>query len=105
MFTPEGWEWLANWVAGEVRNGALLVVSDGAQSASAPIATVEVTQDQDSYVLTATASFAEGEANFEWKDRSIKLGDGTVIDSLREDLGRKAQGAEWDLTVQVTFGP
>lgn len=104
MFTPEGWEWLAKWVAEQVGNGGWIVVAGEGKSAAAPVRQVEVTDQHDgTYRLTAVAIFKEDDANFEWEKRLVKLPDQTVIDSLAEDMGRKAQGSEWEMTVNIDF--
>jgi hypothetical protein len=105
MFTPEGWEWMAKLVADQVGNGGWIVIAGGGKSSAAPVKQVEVTDQGDgAYRLTAVAVFAEGDANFEWEKRLVKLPDGTVIDALEADLGRKAEGAEWEIAVKIDFG-
>jgi len=106
MLTPEGWEWIADWVAGEVANGGFIIVADlEGHSGAAPVrsATVEK-QENGAYRLTATAVFAEADSNFTWNKRKIKLADGTEIEAEEEDLGRKAEGAEWEIAVKIDFG-
>lgn len=104
MFTPEGWQWLAEWVGQEVGNGGWIVVAGGGKSGAAPITSATVSDNGDgTYVLTCVATFAEADANFEWEKRMVKLPDGKVIDALEEDLGRKAEGSEWQMTVKIDF--
>lgn len=106
MFTPAGWKWLSRWVAGEVGNGGWIVVAGEGKSAAAAAREVAVEDRGDgSYLLTCVATFTEDEANFTWEERLVKLPDGTVVDAVKEDLGRKARGAEWDITVKIDFGP
>lgn len=106
MFTPEGWEWLAKWVSEQLGNGGWIVVAGDGKSGAAPAREVAVADNGDgSYRLTCVATFTEDDANFTWEKRLVKLPDGTVIDRVEEDLGRKAQGAEWDIAVKIDFGP
>jgi hypothetical protein len=106
MFSPEGWRWLAERVAEQLGNGGWIVVAGDDTSAAAPAREVAVSDNGDgSYRLTAVATFTENDANFTWEKRLVKFPDGTVIDRVEEDLGRKAQGAEWDIAVKIDFGP
>jgi hypothetical protein len=107
MFTPEGLKWLADWIADEVKGG-WIVVSDG--QGNSDVATIDtiVVEENDPqegegqvYEVVCTATFGEEVGNFEWAKRSIKLTDGTVIDSNTEDAGRKVQGSVW--TAEVTL--
>lgn len=107
MFTPEGLEWVGEWIAEELREGAWLVVADG-QGESAVATITEATyvvRDDGSSVVECTALFDSDQANFEWAKHDIKLANGTVIDRETEDLGRKASGAVWTLKVAVLIAP
>jgi hypothetical protein len=105
MLTPEGAKWMADWIVERLLAGSWIVVSDGAgESAVATISEARTEEDADGdYQVVATATFDENSANFEWKKRSVKLADGTVIDSDEEDAGRKVEGAVWtyDVTIEV----
>lgn len=107
MFTPEGLQWLGEWIAEELRESAWLVVADGqGESAVATIteAVYKVREDGSSAV-ECTALFDSDQANFEWAKHDVKLKDGTIIDRETEDLGRKADGAIWTLKVAVLISP
>lgn len=106
MLTPEGAKWMADWIVERLLAGSWIVVSDGAgESAVATIAEARTVEVEGAYSVEATATFGEGEANFEWSKRSIKLADGTVIDADDTDAGRKALGAEWTYAVTIEVGP
>lgn len=105
MITPEGWERIARWQAGEIENGGLLGVTNGTVSAWATVSAVAVSAlDGGGFRVAVEAIFAQDQANFEWTARSLKLADGTVIEAEPEDLGRKAEGAEWAIAVRIDFG-
>jgi hypothetical protein len=76
-----------------------LEVSDGQQTARAAITSAEVVDGE----LRLSATFAEGDANFEWSQRAVITPDGTRFDVEPEDLGRKARGTAWDLTVALSW--
>ena len=100
MFTPEGYKWLADWIAEEAQGG-WIVVSDGAgQSEVASITEIEVTEGESPTVI-CRATFTGDRANFEWAKRAVKLTDGTVIDVNEDDAGRKVEGAVWDVEVEI----
>lgn len=106
MLTPEGAQWLAAWMVERLLAGSWIVVSDGAgESAVATISDAQVVETEGTYSVVASATFEEGEANFEWRKRSVKLADGTVIDSDEEDAGRKVAGAVWAYQVTIDVGP
>lgn len=106
MFTEEGTEWLGEWIAGELQNGAWIVVADGqGESAVATITEAKyVTRDDGSTVVECVALFDEQNANFEWTKRSVKLNDGKIIDREVEDMGRKKQGSVWTIKVSIDVG-
>lgn len=105
MLTAEGWKWLADWVAGEVSNGGWVIVAGDGKSGAAPVKTATVEDlDGGGYRLVVTAVFASADSNFTWAQRRLKLADGTVIDAEDEDLGRKAEGSEWEIAVKIDFG-
>lgn len=99
MLTPEGAAWL--W-RNTVAEGSLsIVVSDGAQEASAVAEIKGIEVDDDGAVLTLLCAFGPDDANFEWRKREVRTKDGTVLDSLEEDQGRKAPGSEWSMEVSI----
>jgi hypothetical protein len=99
VFTPDGYDWLARRLA-EAVEGGWIIISDGAgQSFPAPIATIEIQEEDDKRRVLLSAEVGENDANFEWAKRSVKLTDGTVIDTDESDGGRKAQGAVWHAEV------
>jgi hypothetical protein len=101
VITPEGIALALEEIAEALRNGGTLVVSDSVTSASALISDIAIADG----VLTATATFGEGEANFEWREHQIVAADGTVIDKQPDDHGRKAQGAVWTLDAELELVP
>lgn len=95
-FTPEGLSWLARLLAEEAEQ-ACIVVSDGGElRATARASSITPEGGQ----VTFTATFGEGDANFEWRKRDLVLGN-VVIDSEEQDQGRKVTGTIW--TVEVTI--
>lgn len=98
MLTPVGLAWVTNLVSTALA-GAQLVVSDGEQSATAVVESVGIDEETQEVVLRAT--FGEGEANFEWRERYVQLADGTNVDALTEDQGRKAVGSIWVLEARI----
>ena len=67
----------------------------GSNVASTAISEIEVLppeDDMESYRLVIRGVFQPGEANFEWRERGVKLKDGTLIDRTVADGGRKAPG-------------
>lgn len=99
MITPEGTEWLANLLATHLQGG-WIIISDG-NGESFPAAIEQITVSDDKTQVLVGAEVGEGDANFEWAKRSVKLTDGTVLDADETDGGRKAQGAVW--TAEVAF--
>lgn len=93
--TADGVLTVAAWIAPQLA-GAQLVVSDGGeQSASAPAAVTAVEGE-----ITLRAEFGELDANFEWRHRSVRVGDVDFdVDEL--DMGRKPLGAIWALEVPI----
>jgi hypothetical protein len=106
MLTPDGWQQVAEWLAGRIQEGAWVVVADSqGQSAVATVSKVETKPIEGGGTrLTCSAAFPAADANFEWTKRSIKLADNTVIDREVEDLGRKVEGSEWEIEVGIDFG-
>lgn len=101
MLTQEGQAWLAALIAGELEGGSVLV-SDGDQSAQAPIERIDAqrvtaSDGVESFRVMALATFGENDANFEWLESAVVLADGTEVDRTVEDRGRKAQGAIWSI--------
>lgn len=80
--------------------GGTIEVSDGAQTSSATIERVGVTDA----AIQVTASFGLEQANFEWKTRRVLDKDGEVVDEADEDGGRKAVGSVWAMSVDLTWG-
>lgn len=107
MITPEGTDWLAKLIATHLQGGWIIISDGKGESYPAPITSIEVqgetddTEDPEGRIVLATAEVGENEANFEWAKRSVKLTDGTVLDSDESDGGRKVQGAVW--TAEVAF--
>ena len=99
MLTPSGASFLWELVAADLVDGSITVRSADGKSAEAPITSVDVTANR----IEVVAAFPDGEANFDWASRDIVASDGTVLDTKREDLGRKAPGAEWTLAASIEF--
>ncbi len=100
MFTSDGLNWLAVIVE-ERLAGAQLQVGNGETAVAVPIESIEVAEDG---TVKLVGTFGEEQANFDWRSRSILLADGTEIDRVEEDQGRKAQGSVWTLEAEVEFG-
>lgn len=100
MLTPEGaqriWEILSGQSDDTLEGGAILV-EGGGQEARSAIESLTI----ENGVLTATATFDESFANFEWRHRELLTRDGVVIDAMNEDMGRKAGGHVWTIAVEV----
>jgi hypothetical protein len=100
MLTAEGaqriWEILAGQSDDTLDGGAILV-EGGGQEARSAIEELSIAHG----VLTATATFGEDFANFEWRHRELLTKQGVVLDAANEDMGRKASGHEWTITVEV----
>jgi hypothetical protein len=92
MLTPDAAGWLA-----EALKGARLVVANGSEETAMAIAAEPVVEDGR---ITLTARFGPDDANFEWSERRVMIGD-RVIDVERVDLGRKAEGATWTLETEL----
>lgn len=100
--TSDGLRWL--WEARvKALEGAFVRVGDGTQFSEAKVASVELVQSQNpdgsqgiSAVLKTT--FPGDDANFEWTQRDVFVGK-VKIDAVKEDMGRKAPGAAWDVAV------
>lgn len=77
-----------------------LRVTDGTTTA-----TTEATATIDGGKLTLEGEFGTGEANFEWKQRSVALapnsGSDITVDREDVDLGRKVEGSIWTLVATV----
>lgn len=99
MLTPDGLAWVARLLESNFA-GANIVVSDGTNKAVNPV--TEVAIEEGGVVLRTT--FGEDEANFEWATRSIILPDGTEVDRIEEDQGRKAVGQVWGLEARIDLG-
>lgn len=97
--TPEGAALTAATMRDVLADGQL-EVSDGTQSARADVVGAEVIDGE----LLLTATFAERDANFEWSQRTVIARDGTRYDAESGDLGRKAPGSAWALTVKLAWG-
>lgn len=98
MFTPDGLAWGARALAAGLA-GSSLVVTDGSSKAVAMVEAIEVIDD----IVILRASFGEAEGNFEWKQRSVVLQDGTEVDRLVEDQGRKAPGSIWTAEARIAL--
>lgn len=94
--TPEGAAAFAEWASTPLAD-ATIVVRNATQEATAQLAGPPVIQGG---VVTLRAEFAEQEANFDWQQRDVVLGD-RVIDSQRGDFGRKSEGAIWTVEVPI----
>lgn len=51
------------------------------------------------------ATFGENDANFDWRERGVKLADGTLVDRTVEDGGRKAPGSVWTVETVLDLMP
>jgi hypothetical protein len=103
VLTPEGIALLWRLAAGQsedTADGWSIVVSDGQTETSAAVESVEL-QDAE---ISLTATFAEDQGNHEWARRQVVSGDGVVIDSEDEDMGRKVQGV-WTEIVTLELAP
>lgn len=104
MFTPEGINLTLGALAPLLAGGQLRVL-DGdnepgeAQSATAPVGEIDLRDG----TLIMSATFGEQEANFDWRAREVLTADGTVLDRIVEDLGRKAPGSVWTLEAVVSL--
>lgn len=95
-FTEAGLAWLAELLVSNAAD-ARIIVSDGAsQKAATTVTSIE----RDGATIRAVATFGEGEANFDWRERSLVVGD-QVIDTEKEDQGRKVAGAAWTVEVEI----
>lgn len=100
MLTHEGSKLLMQLALGDSTDtisGWRVRVSDGSQEAFAPLDGVVLADDEGWSAANLTATFGELDANFEWTQRDIVSSSGVVVDTLIEDLGRKAVGAEWQV--------
>lgn len=79
------------------------MIGDGnGRTASSPITSSWVSGFEDEpSVLNAEATFAEAEAVFEWRERSVVDATGRVIDTETIDGGRKILGAVWTVAVEL----
>lgn len=98
--TPDGAAAFAEWASQNLA-GAEVVVSDGDQEARAPLTQAP---SVDGATVLLRAEFAEEQANFDWTERQIVLGD-RVLDSVSGDFGRKSAGAIWAVEVPIELGP
>ena len=100
-FTADGNRIAADGLA-EQLVGAQLVVTDGDQTASAPLD--DGYPIPDGAVVRLRATFGEDAANFEWRARRVENAGGLVVDIVNEDMGRKAAGAVWTLECELEIG-
>jgi hypothetical protein len=106
MWTPEGLARAIELLAEDLRGGYVIVRDgdnepDEAQQAKAAIESVAV----DGAQATVTASFSEGEANFDWRQRLVASASGVIVDFLEQDMGRKAPGAVWNVEAVLELAP
>lgn len=95
MLTSEGAALLWSIITGASTDQiSALRVTDGITSATAEL-DEPARADENALILVAT--FGDGDANFEWRERLVISRDGVVVDREAQDLGRKAQGSEWTL--------
>lgn len=100
MLTPDGVKWMAAWLVEEFRN-AVVVVSDGTQSADSPVASVETVEEDGSTFVRLATEFGSDQANFDWARRAVRLPDGTEVDAEETDGGRKVGGQVWEYEVRI----
>lgn len=108
MLTPEGLVRVWNIVMGEEQDtlkGGTLVVSDGHESASAPIDEFPFVQpnEQGEAVLSVSATFASEVANFAWLSVEVVTAGGQVLDRTEGFRGKKAVGSEWSITADLVL--
>lgn len=95
--TPDGLAFTASALERELTVAAAEIeMTDGNGNAAAARATI-VTEGSD---VILTASFAEGEGNFDWRSRRV-VAAGRVLDIEDGDWGRKPIGVVW--TIQAKF--
>lgn len=98
MLTPDGQRALAADTAARLEGGTVRV-SDGSSSAEAPILAVILKGG----VVAVEAEFGGADANFEWMVRELIGSDGTVLDRVEADMGRKSEGSLWAVDATVGF--
>lgn len=68
-------------------------------------AALDMPDDEETLlVITLRATFGEGVANFEWRERGVVVGD-ILIDRTVSDQGRKASGAVWEAEATLSLRP
>jgi hypothetical protein len=98
VLTPRGVAHIWTLLARELEQGGRLRVSDGTQQAETAVATATV---EDGPELVVTGTFPAGEASFDWLRQVVIAPGGTELDVADDDLGRKAGGSAWGLTVRL----
>lgn len=102
MLTSEGAALLWAIVTGASDDRIIaLRVTDGSASATAAL-DEPARAEENALILVAT--FPDGVANFEWRERLVVSRDGVIVDRESQDLGRKAQGSEWTLEATLELG-
>jgi hypothetical protein len=107
VLTPEGLARIWSIVVGEEQDslkGGTVVVSDGHESAAAPIDEFPFvdTNDQGETVLTVSATFASDVANFAWLRVDVVTAGG-VIDRTEGFRGKKAPGSAWSIDADLVL--
>jgi hypothetical protein len=108
VLTPEGIALLWSLAAGASEDripGWSIVVSDGQNQTAAPVTEQAITQTDGGAEVALTATFAEDQGNHEWSRRQVVSGDGVVVDSEDEDMGRKVSGTIWTESVVLELAP
>lgn len=83
----------------ELERGGTIEVSDGRNTAKAPIDTVELVGE----ALRVKARFGSSQANFDWKIRRIYDAAGGLVDERAADGGRKVSGAVWNTSIMMSW--
>jgi hypothetical protein len=94
--TPEGAAAFALWASLPLSEAVVVVRNDTQEARAFTQGPPVVTGG----VVTLTAVFRENEANFDWQERQVVLGE-EILDSERGDFGRKSEGAIWTVEVPI----
>jgi hypothetical protein len=100
--TPRGVGHIWTLLAAELQAGGLIRIGEGDTAAEAPVTSASVEQGPE---LVVTATFGADQAVGDWKRTAVVLPTGTELDVEEEDLGRKAGGSDWSLTVKLRLKP
>lgn len=98
MFTQAGLEWLAERLLAGAEGATIVVRGLDDQEATTPVTSTE----RIDTAVHFRGVFGENEANFEWTSRALVIG-GEEIDLDVEDMGRKVQGAIWNVEVVLSL--